>query len=46
MRVVTATPAGVQTVICYARTANARTVGQRHLQRQHAKLQAEVATQR
>jgi hypothetical protein len=30
-------------VICYARTANPGTVGQRHLQRQRTKLQAEVA---
>jgi len=45
MRVVTAPPAGVRTVVCYARTANPGTVGQRRLQRQHAKLQAEVAAQ-
>jgi DNA invertase Pin-like site-specific DNA recombinase len=42
MRVLAATPAGVRTVICYLRTANPATVGQRHLHRQRAKLQAEV----
>jgi DNA invertase Pin-like site-specific DNA recombinase len=36
-------PATVRTVICYTRTANPGTVGQRHLQRQRAKLHAEVA---
>jgi len=46
MRVLAAAPAGVQTVICYARTANPGTVGQRHLQRQRAKLHAEVAARR
>jgi DNA invertase Pin-like site-specific DNA recombinase len=30
----------VQAVVCYARTANPGSVGQRHLQRQRAKLQA------
>ena len=35
-----ATPAAVRTVICYTRTANPGTVGQRHLHRQHAKLHA------
>ena len=33
-------PAAVQAVVCYARTANPGTVGQRHLQRQRAKLHA------
>ncbi len=33
-------PAAVRTVVCYARTANPGTVGQRHLQRQRAKLHA------
>jgi len=32
--------AAVRTVICYLRTANPGTLGQRHLQRQHAKLHA------
>jgi DNA invertase Pin-like site-specific DNA recombinase len=45
MRVLAATPAGVRTVICYLRTANPGTVGQRHLQRQRAKLHAEVTAQ-
>ncbi len=45
MHVLAATPAGIQTVICYARTANPGTVGQRHLQRQRAKLHAQVAAQ-
>jgi DNA invertase Pin-like site-specific DNA recombinase len=43
MRVLAATPSGVRTVVCYLRTANPGTVGQRHLQRQHAKPHAEVA---
>jgi DNA invertase Pin-like site-specific DNA recombinase len=42
MRVLAA-PAGVRTVVCYLRTANPGTVGQRHLHRQRAKLHAEVA---
>ena len=45
IRVIAATPADVRTVICYARTANPGTVGQRHLQRQRVKLHAEVAAQ-
>ncbi len=45
MRVLAATPAGVGTVVCYLRTANPGTVGQRHLQRQRAKLHAELAAQ-
>ena len=45
MSTVATTPAAERAVICYARTANPGTVGQRHLQRQRAKLQAEVAAQ-
>jgi DNA invertase Pin-like site-specific DNA recombinase len=37
-----AAPATVRSVICYTRTANPGTDGQRHLQRQRAKLQAET----
>jgi DNA invertase Pin-like site-specific DNA recombinase len=40
-----ATPAAVRMVICYTRTANPGTVGQRHLHRQHAKLHAACAAQ-
>ncbi len=36
-------PTAVRTVVCYARTANPAAVGQRHLQRQRAKLQATCA---
>ncbi len=36
-------PVGVRAVVCYTRTANPGTVGQRHLRRQRAKLEAEVA---
>jgi DNA invertase Pin-like site-specific DNA recombinase len=45
MGVLAATPAGVRTVVCYLRTANPGTVGQRHLHRQRAKLQAEITAQ-
>jgi hypothetical protein len=38
-----AIPASVRTVVCYLRTANPGTVGQRHLQRQHTKLKAACA---
>jgi hypothetical protein len=38
-----AAPPGVRAVICSTRTANPGAVGQRHLQRQRAKLQAETA---
>ena len=43
MSAVTAAPAAVRAVVCYARTANPGTVGQGHLQRQRAKLQAATA---
>ncbi len=43
MTAVTATPAAVRAVVCYARTANPGTVRQRHLQRQRAKFQAATA---
>ncbi len=36
-------PVGVRAVVCYTRTANPGTVGQRHLQRQRAKLEAAIA---
>ena len=36
-------PVTVQAVVCYARTANPGAVGQRHLQRQRAKLEAKTA---
>ena len=35
----------VRAVVCYLRTANPGTVGQRHLQRQRARLQAACADQ-
>ncbi len=38
-------PVTVQAVVCYARTANPGAVGQRHLQRQRAKLQAACTAQ-